>query len=410
MSVRTSDGRAVEGFLHGAVAERGLSVVLKFAAVVGSADAPVTMWFDQKDIVSVSSLGGIDITKLSGGGATSRFETDTGISGARGAKDGRDLVRWTPDDDASGAIESLDAVESKGSGGAWNQFEANERLYGVKTSFELEDYTTKLDRSGADFEARQRQAARLAAEIEGQSSDNVHLKEERGQAVEQDEETLYSSVGRSGPSPAGPPKGKRASPASTNQSWRARPTDDLAGVQEQLSQDVTRFTMSETSRTKERKQMLIKEDKDRMRKLPPVSANVATSPVTAPVSEPAAQAAQASAAPAAAPAAAAAPEAAPAAPPAEAKPKPKTQFNLNAPAFVPMFEAPVQQAPPVAAFMPPVDPYGGMYYQPQPLMMVPPEMMQNPMQPYFYPQGVVPYPPMPQPVVMMPTHVRASAP
>jgi PAB1-binding protein PBP1 len=49
----------------------------------------------------------------------------------------------------------------------WDQFAANEQLYGVKTSFDEDAYTTKLDRSGADFKERERKAQRLANEIIG---------------------------------------------------------------------------------------------------------------------------------------------------------------------------------------------------------------------------------------------------
>jgi PAB1-binding protein PBP1 len=47
----------------------------------------------------------------------------------------------------------------------WNQFTANEKLFGVKTAFDEEVYTTKLDRSGADFAEREKRAQALANEI-----------------------------------------------------------------------------------------------------------------------------------------------------------------------------------------------------------------------------------------------------
>ena len=53
---------------------------------------------------------------------------------------------------------------SSGNAG-WNQFTANEKLFGVKTGFDEELYTTKLDRSGADFAERERRAQALANEI-----------------------------------------------------------------------------------------------------------------------------------------------------------------------------------------------------------------------------------------------------
>jgi len=55
------------------------------------------------------------------------------------------------------------------SNGAWDQFATNEKLFGVKTSFDEEVYTTKLDRSGPDFKERERKAQQIANEILGVS-------------------------------------------------------------------------------------------------------------------------------------------------------------------------------------------------------------------------------------------------
>lgn len=85
---------------------------------------------------------------------------------------------------------------SSGSHG-WDQFEANERLYNVTSTYDENIYTKKLDKSTLTME-QQRQAERLAREIESQVSDNIHLREERGHALERemDEEDLYSGVRR----------------------------------------------------------------------------------------------------------------------------------------------------------------------------------------------------------------------
>lgn len=81
----------------------------------------------------------------------------------------------------------------------WNQFEANEKLFGVVSSFDENLYTTKLDKAKLSA-AQSREAERLAQEIERQTSGNFHLQEERGQRVQDDgldEEARYSSVDRS---------------------------------------------------------------------------------------------------------------------------------------------------------------------------------------------------------------------
>lgn len=54
-------------------------------------------------------------------------------------------------------------------GNAWDQFATNEKLFGVKTGFDEELYTTKLDRSAPDFKERERKAQQIANEIMGVS-------------------------------------------------------------------------------------------------------------------------------------------------------------------------------------------------------------------------------------------------
>lgn len=49
---------------------------------------------------------------------------------------------------------------------SWDQFAANEKLFGVKTEFDEEMYTTKLNRNTSDFKYREKEAKRLAHEIE----------------------------------------------------------------------------------------------------------------------------------------------------------------------------------------------------------------------------------------------------
>ena len=58
----------------------------------------------------------------------------------------------------------------------WNQFEANETLFGVKTTFNEELYTTKLER-GPQMRELEREATRIAREIEGEDTKDLHLAE-----------------------------------------------------------------------------------------------------------------------------------------------------------------------------------------------------------------------------------------
>lgn len=89
------------------------------------------------------------------------------------------------------------SLDSAGAG--WDQFETNSRLFGTRSTFDEDLYTTKIDRSAPSYRERERQAAKLAREIEGTISTNAHMREERGHAWEkdgEDEEDKYSGVNR----------------------------------------------------------------------------------------------------------------------------------------------------------------------------------------------------------------------
>ena len=49
----------------------------------------------------------------------------------------------------------------------WDQFAANEKLFGVKPVFDEDAYTTKLDRNAVDFKEREKKAQAIANEILG---------------------------------------------------------------------------------------------------------------------------------------------------------------------------------------------------------------------------------------------------
>lgn len=89
---------------------------------------------------------------------------------------------------------------NKTGGKGWDQFATNAALFGATTTYSEDLYTTRLDRSKQGFKQREREAERLAREIEGQATTNVHVAEERGQQVQGgegwDEEDRYSGVQR----------------------------------------------------------------------------------------------------------------------------------------------------------------------------------------------------------------------
>ena len=62
--------------------------------------------------------------------------------------------------------------------GEWDQFAANERF--GKSDYHEDIYTTTIDRSGPLYRMRELEAERKVREIEGDSTINAHIREERG--------------------------------------------------------------------------------------------------------------------------------------------------------------------------------------------------------------------------------------
>lgn len=122
------------------------------------------------------------------GGASGSFRTDAAISGNQAMRE-RNLQRW----EAPAANRVDMSLESSASaGGEWDQFKANEQKFGLKSDYDENIYTTRIDRSNPLYAMREREAARIAREIEGDVSSNPHVREERGHGDEAlDEEAKY---------------------------------------------------------------------------------------------------------------------------------------------------------------------------------------------------------------------------
>lgn len=114
------------------------------------------------------------------------FRTDVEISASDALAEGqgRSLQKWSDDDGLTGGIEEVAPLPNSSSkaGEAWDQFAANESRFGLKSNYDEDIYTTKLDRTGQDFKTKEKEAERIAAEIMGQATTNTHLAEERGLA------------------------------------------------------------------------------------------------------------------------------------------------------------------------------------------------------------------------------------
>jgi PAB1-binding protein PBP1 len=102
------------------------------------------------------------------------FRTDSAISSGRPAGE-RVLQRWQPD-----APDKFDQSLEKSSGtGTWDQFGANERLFGLKTDYDENIYTTQIDKSHPQYRERMAAAEKKAREIERSVASTSHVAEER---------------------------------------------------------------------------------------------------------------------------------------------------------------------------------------------------------------------------------------
>jgi hypothetical protein len=108
----------------------------------------------------------------------------------------RDLQKWEPSE-----VDPSMTLEATGQSTEWDQFATNERITGVKSNYDESFYTTTINKHDPRYAERERNAARLAREIESSSASNSHVREERGGMAAAaddngDEEDRYSGVRR----------------------------------------------------------------------------------------------------------------------------------------------------------------------------------------------------------------------
>lgn len=212
VNVTMKSGKTYTGVLHTATPFSHLPESHRFKyvlkAVTSKEDPSVdgsTLILDMKDVtqLQVKSCRLDSLVQQSKGGAASGETgdafTDTEISAAasmNNSRGGKDLVsagsHWTSEpstktNSRAGALE--------GGIAGWDQFKANEKLFGVEAKFDETVYTTVLDPTNISRHDKQRAAA-LAREIESSATTNMHLAEERGHVLNQDydEEDRYSGV------------------------------------------------------------------------------------------------------------------------------------------------------------------------------------------------------------------------
>jgi hypothetical protein len=209
--VATVKGRQrFSGILSAATADGEVNLALRQAQLVDDPSSPLrpSLLIQAKDLQELSA---VDISLDSRPSERDAFKTDTEVTGLASDRKEKELQAWGAGADYGGAggiedggLGGLDD-EQRGQGGAkaWDQFATNERLYGTRTDYHEELYTTKLDRSGADYRQREQRAAQLEREIlkvrflrsrrvrlvanqfilqggGGALANNAHIAEERG--------------------------------------------------------------------------------------------------------------------------------------------------------------------------------------------------------------------------------------
>jgi len=146
-----------------------------------------------KDLAQIS-VTNLELNKQERMSSRDTFKTDSAISGKSGEIFERQLQKWEPE---KGNFDVSLELTDDGSNEKWDQFETNEKLFGITTDYDEEIYTTVLDRTKSDFKKREQEAIKIAAEIEKASTENIHLAEERGQIIDDDEideEDRYGAV------------------------------------------------------------------------------------------------------------------------------------------------------------------------------------------------------------------------
>ncbi|XP_026450253.1 polyadenylate-binding protein-interacting protein 4-like isoform X1 [Papaver somniferum] len=219
VEVYVKNGSVFSGIFHSTNAasdDKDFGIILKMARLVkdGSCEGQnfdpdiitvppsKTLIIPATELVQVLakdvSVTGNDVEKGLQGEKRQDIMIDSSISKLHLAGKGRQLERWIPEDNDSRCpdLENVfDATDNR----KWDQFEINKTLFGVESTFDEEIYTTKLVK-GPQMKELEREALRIAKEIEAEDTQDLHLAEERGIHFHDDcnidEETRYSSVFR----------------------------------------------------------------------------------------------------------------------------------------------------------------------------------------------------------------------
>ncbi|KAI1506630.1 hypothetical protein F5X99DRAFT_415331 [Biscogniauxia marginata] len=176
-----------------------------------------TMSFQKRDVSDARVVGpGSGKSDAKANGNSSTFRTDAAISSSRSGRE-RVLQPWVGPSSSDGLDMSLEKTTSSG---GWDQFAANERQFGIKSTYDENIYTTAIDKNHPQYKERMAVAEKKAREIERSTAVTAHVAEERkmdyagGEDVGGgDEEDKYSGVKRHEFPPTGNRENKYTPPA-----------------------------------------------------------------------------------------------------------------------------------------------------------------------------------------------------
>ncbi|RHN76231.1 putative LsmAD domain, ataxin 2, SM domain-containing protein [Medicago truncatula] len=216
VEIQVKNGSIYSGIFHATDTDKDFGIILKMARLTKDASsqgkksgaefvskAPSKILIiPAKELVQVIAQG-VAVTKDGlpsepQHGRNQEIMVDSLISQSHHAELGRELEPWVPDEDDPQCPE-LDNIFDGHWNRGWDQFATNKALFGVKSTFNEELYTTKLEK-GPRTRELELQALRIEREIEGEETQDLHLAEERGLHLDGefdiDEETRFSSVYR----------------------------------------------------------------------------------------------------------------------------------------------------------------------------------------------------------------------
>ncbi|XP_039070369.1 polyadenylate-binding protein-interacting protein 3-like isoform X1 [Hibiscus syriacus] len=216
VEVHVKNGSIYTGIFHATDAEKDFGIILKMARMTKEGtlqgNKAVTEFVSKaptkiliipaKELVQVIAK---DVAVTSDGFASElqhekhqELLIDSVISQSRHVGMERELEPWVPEEDVPQCPE-LENIFAGSWNRNWDQFETNQKLFGVQSTFKEELYTTKLER-GPQMRELEKEAMRIAREIEGEETQDLHQAEERGfdlhDNLDIDEEMRYSSVFR----------------------------------------------------------------------------------------------------------------------------------------------------------------------------------------------------------------------